>query len=429
MAEAARSQPGVASGICTAAALVLTFLAASSSGLADTLPEPLEKSICYDPDIHDRVTGHLLYSHMVTQTGRVTGVRAIYARVEPEELKNRLVGALRMCMETWKFKPGTRGGSPADILMMTPFHFFKPAPPNDPQVSIPGGGTIGQSRLDEMREEKLRLVNQLLSGRLYVEERGPGWVLKTDVGRKDADAIREALLFASRAFDKTFPGLPPVQDPHYLTVVVFRDAAEYGQVAAFDNLIPVQNLPTGRYHPRDRVIYTAKDTKPTSVVTDVMAHEMVHHLISYRLYANREDPPFWIREGIAAFFELLKKDKGDVIDLAALERGRVPAGAFVYLRNADRYLSALRDAEKRGKLPPLPDLLQPQCPTSDLYLAQSWLLVHYLINAEEGRYRAAFEAWLRDPGSEGNGESLARAIGRSLDQLQAALPPYTRSLS
>ncbi len=418
------------------AAACLLWLAcmAPAVSAAEVLPEPIEKGICYDPKVHDHITGHLLFVYGVTSTGRVGGVRHLYADVEPVADEAKLIGALRQCMEGWKFKPGTRGGQPTEFGMMTPFHFFKPAPPDDPEVEIPGGKTIGQSRLDEMREEKLKLVDHLLSGRQYIEESGSGWRLKTDLGRKDANVVKEALGRAVQAFEAAFPGTPAVPDSLPVTVVAFRDGLAYNQVVAFDNLVPVKSGTEGKYSARDRIIYAAKGSKPAPVLSELFVHEMTHHLIRHRLYAAGRKPPAWVNEGVATLLECMKQEGKQGVDLQAVERTRVIGGPYIHVRPAAFFLGVVDEAVKRGTLPALGDLaggaLDPAFEGAkwDLLYGTSWLLVHYLVNAEAGKHRAAFQAWMTGPEWDGGGEALARALGRPLPEIEAQLPVYLKSL-
>jgi len=93
----------------------------------------------------------------------------------------------------------------------------------------------------------------------------------------------------------------------------------------------------------------------------------------------------------------------------------------------------LEEAAKHGKLVPLAALMaspwqQFVGDASELLYAQSWLLVHYLFNAEGGRWRAPFKAWLiKEDRQEGPG-GLTTAIGRPLEQIEADLLTYLDAL-
>lgn len=404
------------------------------AGNVNSLPVPTEKSACYDPAVHNDLTGHLLFLYLVDSTGRVSGVRAIYKEVEPPAKEAKLVGHMIQCLEGWKYRPGMREGRTVEMGLMTPFHFFGLPPPDEPQIEIPGGKTIGRSRLDEMRAAKLRLVEHLLSGRQYTEARGPGWELRTDLGAKDVNTVRRSLELAAQTFDAVFPGLPAVGEARPVTVVVFRDAGAHEQVVAFDNLIPDRNASSGLYSSYDRMLYTAKGLKPTEIVGNLLVHEMTHHLVEERLYPGDRWAPRWVHEGIAEFMESLDYRRKEPGDFSALEKSRISGSGGIWKSSAEQRMGTLRDELKKGALPPLEDLLSGGLDSkfnqadSAKYYAVSWLLVHYLINAEGGRYRVPFQAWMTGPQWGGDGETLAAAIGRPLAGIETALPAYLEHL-
>jgi hypothetical protein len=416
-------------GLAGAAALVA---GTAPSLAADTLPVLVKKDVCFEEGLHDRVQGHLLFSYLVGERGRVEQVRPVYVQVSPPELETKLVAALRTCLEGWVYKPATRGGQPSRTGMMTPFHFFRPAPPDDEMVSLYGGKKLGRSRLEEMREAKEALISHLLSGRASREMRGDGWILRTDLGAKDVNTLFEALQIATRAFESAFPGTQPVPADKPVLIVAFRDGLSQAQVDAFDNLQEVQFGRTGKYDADRRMIYLAKADMPTPAFADFLIHETMHHLTSYRLRAGLQFSS-WVHEGIAEFLECLNKRGKGEIDFAQFERGRIPGGPDLWRRSAEEHLSALSGAVKDGRLLPLGDLLQAPWQEfagnagAKLY-AQSWLLVHYLFNAEGGKLRAPFQAWVMQPPREEGPTDLATALGRPIAEIEAALPAYFKAI-
>jgi hypothetical protein len=398
----------------------------------DTLPVVIKKDICYEEGLHDRVQGHLLFSYLVSDRGRVEQVRPTYVQVNPPELETKLVAALRSCLEGWIYKPGTRDGQPIRTGMMTPFHFFRPAPPDDEMIRLHGGKQLGRSRLEEMREAKEALINHLLSGRGAREMRGNGWILRTDLGGKDVNSLVEAFQIATRAFEAGFPGVPPLPADKPVLIVAFRDGLSQGQVDSFDNLQDVQYGATGKYDPHTRLVYFAKASISTPVFIEFLVHEMVHHLASHRLPSGLRFPS-WVHEGIACLLASLKHGQKGEIDFARFERGRVVSGPYFWRRAAEVHLDTLSEAVKEKKLIPLADLLKAPWqqyvsdPSPSLY-AQSWLLFHHLFNADGGKLRAPFQAWLLQPPREEGLTDLATALGLPLAEIEAALPGYFKGI-
>jgi len=277
--------------LCAALAFLWAGACSAPVSASSSLPVPINQDLCYEAGIHDKVQGHLLFSYFITAQGRLDQPHLIYSKVQPAELESRLVGALRQCMDKWTFKPGTRDGRPERFAMMTPFHFFRPPPPDDPRVSLYGGKTIGLSRLEELREAKLDLIQHLLSGRQAREVHGQGWVLRTDLGSADVKVVLEAFARAEQLFEAAFPGALPVPPDREATIVIFRDGLSHAQVDAFDNLQPVQYGSGGKYSLSERLMYTYKGSLAAPALRLHLVHEMTHHLLAHRLPGGRPSPP------------------------------------------------------------------------------------------------------------------------------------------
>ena len=429
--------PGRTSRRCQAgvSSVLLLLLLSPALLAADVAPVRVDENLCYKPHDLAGVWGHLLFGYTVSPEGRVGNVRLAYDRVEPEEHRSALIKALTGCINAWSFRPGTKDGRRARFYQLVPFHFFRPAPDDDLDVPIPGGRTIGLSRIQEMYKEKLVLADKLLASRTYTKAEGNGWVLRTNVRQKFANDIKKALEFASAMFDTVFLSAPTIPDEVTLEIVLFRDYYDYSLVVAFDNLLPGRYAGDGRYSMEDHTIYASVGAKPPSVLTDMMVHEMTHHLIYMRLYGGDRYPPQWTSEGIASFIETIKRSSRKGLDLSRVQRGKASGGGFIYKRSAEAYLDALNAELKRGSTPGLPEILEGEFDENfyqggwDIYYGTSWVLVHYLVNADGGKYRPGFERWLlSEDGSVGDAESLATAIGKPLNEIEAALPAYVKAI-
>jgi hypothetical protein len=290
-----------------------------------------------------------------------------------------------------------------------------------------------------MREEKLRLATlllqrvkpRLLTDAVYREAAGRGWLLRANVTEQHFEAARQALEFAARAFDASFPAAPPAPADKPLTVLLLQNEREYTQVIAFENFLPLRFRSAGRYSSWDRTITTAMADMPAGLWTRTLAHEATHHFIAQRLYSGKRTP-MWVNEGIAAFVECLRA--GPEIDLAGLERGKIAAAPHVWNRPAEEYLQILREARADGRLASAGRVtsraFDEEFRSADPQLAygQAWLLVHYLMNAADAKHREGFRRWLASPSSEGDGAALAAALGSPLEQIDTALPAYIDGL-
>lgn len=133
------------------------------------------------------------------------------------------------------------------------------------------------------------------------------------------------------------------------------------------------------------------------------AHEGWHQ---YTQSVFREPLPVWLEEGIATYME------GHRFDSAG------GTATFIPWRNLERY-GELRARGRRGELLATPDLFD-RSPQSLLegggrqlltYYAQLWVLVHFLMEGEEGRYRPALHQLLEDAVEGRISERLARHAG------------------
>lgn len=415
----------------------------TSRAVADPARPPgmgLEAVCDLPPDLRD-VRGHLLFEYRMDPAGRVQDVQPLYVSVEPEARRGAFTAALAECVRQWAHPPEAGGGE-GRATHLVPFHYFRPAPERDPVGVLPDGRSYPLAWFEEVHREKLKLAEAilkrggpaLLGGGKYLELEGPGWVLRTNVREADARSLRDALEYAGRAFEASFPGVPPAPAEAVLTVLLFQSDREFEQIAAFDNFMLVPGQPAGRYTSWDRTIYASASDLPLPLITGVIVHEATHHLVWQRLYARGRNPPLWVNEGIANFIQCVKPAPSGGIDLGAIDRGRILRYPQVWSRPAEEYLDLLAESAAASRLPPLADLLGGRLdaefhgPRQKLLYGTAWLAVHYLLNAGGGKHREPFQAWLLGPASEGEGKALGAAIGRTPEQMEAEVRAHLEGL-
>jgi tetratricopeptide (TPR) repeat protein len=160
-----------------------------------------------------------------------------------------------------------------------------------------------------------------------------------------------------------------------ITVIVFKDDTAYGPFKPLYQSKPL-NV-SGYFQSTDGISYiTLTADRRSRNPYSVIFHEYVHYLTSNR----SRRLPAWISEGIAEYYstlEIAKDEKKIVI-------GKAIANHIRLLRER--------------KFIPLPDLLAADqtspiynnSDTKNLFYAQSWALVHYLLLGSEGRRREQF---------------------------------------
>ncbi|HKY32038.1 MAG TPA: hypothetical protein VJV23_05830 [Candidatus Polarisedimenticolia bacterium] len=423
------------SRIVRSLAAILSAAAGVAHASASMVKPPvrLGQAVCDLPEQFDSVTGHVLVQYRVAETGRVDQARAVYTVVEPQPASRAYAEALERCVRAWRYQPAMARGLPVAERLLAAFHRFEPAGAGAPAVSLPGNRSIPSAHLERLRREKQVLAMSLLSGRDFTETEGPDWVVRTNAPRGQLEAVLSSIRSAAAAFEAAFGAAasPPVAGER-LTIMVFRRQEEFNRVVAFDELAAVHVPLAGQYAPDGQLVYLSAGGKPPRVTGRVVAHEVAHHLVHDRLYPKRR-PPFWVSEGIAAFVEnvaLTGPGPAD-IDLAKLERGPQHEEGYSWISDPDRYLEAIEDASQAEHLPAVADLLAGRgAETLDrtLVYGMSWLLVHYLVNAEGGAHRGHFTSWMAGADGSGDGLALLRALRQTGSSLDRELALYARRL-
>ena len=421
----------------------------ATAGTVTSNPVSLQDGSCPTSNPSDGSTAHALYEYQITQSGTVLGIKLLYADVKPAERRTALLAQFQACLAGWRFRPATVDGAPAAALMKASFHRLPPAPAAGPEVRLPGGAILSVASLSQIRAATFAFTETLLAGKGYLEARGDGWFLRTDLPRTTFDDIQRALEFARAAFSEAFPGRadqPASADqpgPQDVTIVLFKDQEKYQELSAFDNLIPDRAPVAGQYNPQLKIIYAAQGNQPMPIFSRLIAHEATHHFAQLRLARPGSYMPTWLNEGVAEFVQSMKMAKPGKIRLDALDRGTVeqPAaivtrddtmsGEWVWVKNADESLHLL--AENLGEVD-LEALLNGALDRHfrdnemKVHYAVSWLVVHTLLTGEGGRYRDAFRAWATSTGTERNASTLGAGLGITMPELRRLLEKHLKEI-
>jgi hypothetical protein len=426
-------------------ALALLFPEAALASVT-THPVPLQTSECQAaPGDASSIAGHVLFEYVVETSGGVDRIKLLYADVRPPEKQPALVADLTACIRTFKFRPATVDGAPAATLMKAAFHRLPPTADPD-QVLLPDGQTVSQALIRQMRAATLTFTEALLKGPDYKEAQGNGWRVRTDLPKSALDDVQGAIGFARRALDEALPGRSgsgATAETQDVTLILFKDQEKYRQLSAFDNLIPERAPTLGEYDPQFRLIYSAAGDRPILFFARVMAHEATHHFLEQRLQAAPAPLPRWLNEGMAQFIECLKPSKSGTVRLDALDRGNVEQmgalmgregaqqGTFVWKKRVEAALADLRENLSEVDVAALVDGGLDRHffdEHGESLYDVSWLLVHFLMNGEDGRHRDAFRAWVLDAGAAKSAATLAAATAIPAADLPARLREHLARL-
>jgi hypothetical protein len=139
---------------------------------------------------------------------------------------------------------------------------------------------------------------------------------------------------------------------------------------------------------------------PRSRLHHVIQHEGFHQVANTRFGT---DLPQWVDEGLAEFF-------GEAV---------VVGSEVIIGQSGARTIKAIQDAIEAGTTIPFLDMVtmsqeawnrRVQAGDATLQYQQAWSMVHFLVYGEGGKYRGAFERYLR---FLNNGASSADAFGRA----------------
>jgi hypothetical protein len=167
-------------------------------------------------------------------------------------------------------------------------------------------------------------------------------------------------------------------------VVLFRSHDDY--VAHLRTIEPRAAVTRGYYHAATRTAYFVGGEHPA---TATWYHEATHQLFHERQRTAREvghASNFWIVEGIAMYLESLHH-RGPRLGVGGLEADRLQMARYRALREGffvplDRF-TAFGQAEWQAH------------PRIHAIYSQAAGLTHFLIHAEQGRYRPVVESLLR----------------------------------
>lgn len=143
----------------------------------------------------------------------------------------------------------------------------------------------------------------------------------------------------------------------------------------------------------------------------VIFHEYAHLLVR----SNMRNAPAWLNEGLAEYYSTFEP---------TADGRRVRLG-----RAITRHAQLLR----RERLAPFATLLASDANSqphdgerghTDLFYAQSWALVHYLLHGRGAQGRAQFDSYVRALGEAPGREAFFRAFGETPESLESALGRY-----
>lgn len=218
-------------------------------------------------------------------------------------------------------------------------------------------------------------------------------------------------------------------------VFLLRSFYKYNQLLRGD-FRRIEVRPKGHYVRAFDVIVAHTGADLPQQLPDALVHETAHRLIERRLL--RGGPPsLWVSEGLASYFGYTYRDRdgefregvvgGKSIRLVRDSAPGQSREGIDRLRGFKRAASGL-ESDFVERLVAIRDPAEFYGPRAELYYAGSWLLVHFLLHGEEGRYAEAFARYLTLDAAGAGPDALYRELGAGPQQLQPALLDHVRRI-
>jgi hypothetical protein len=241
----------------------------------------------------------------------------------------------------------------------------------------------------------------------WLEVHSPHFVVITDAGEKKGREV--ALRFEQmRAVFETLLTKDRLNQPVPLTILALQDDKSYYQAAPLRRGQPI-DVP-GFFSPgedQDFIVLNLAEPEPWRAV----AHDFAHMLLSYNYPPAQE----WFDEGLTEYFSSIHVDNKQV------ELGGDPVPSLTELLGAQQWLSVADLFAMKHEAS-----ASAENPHPTLFYAQSWLVMHYLLNqkklAETGTY---FDLSLNQhiPVED----ALQKAFGVTPAQFEQAIKDYFHS--
>lgn len=302
---------------------------------------------------------------------------------------------------------------------------------------------VGISPISDPTAAFLEVAEKLVRDRNYASARTARYFVQSDDPRLDAEATA-AFLETFRDYFDTFWDERFELGAYDKTsrVFLFYSFYKYNQLLAGDFRFSAQR-PQGHYGSLYDVISLHSDGDGGPGATpDALIHEATHQLVDQRIFGGHPPPIYWLTEGLAGYFGYTLFDAKGGFREGAIGGKTVPMfrGARTQPGEEPKLLlresgKAFRAYAKTHDAPLVEQLLAIDSPARfygenrQLNYSASWLLVHLLFHAEEGRYQEAFLRYLeRAVAGEGAPQALLDELELDASELQAALQRHAKTL-
>lgn len=286
---------------------------------------------------------------------------------------------------------------------------------------LAAAGALAQDESSEFIE----MVDSLIRDHNYTAASNPYTVVKTDDPRINVEAVADLLGSFHGYFEEFWSDRLTIRDaPDRSRLYLFYSRFKYKQL--HEGIPPGTMEFVGHYTAYHDLIALHTDTVGLANLPDLLLHEAAHRLIQVRLYGEDYLPSPWVSEGLASYFGHTLRDRS-----GKFSTGRIGGKGATFFKgvkpdtrgSAHYVLKEYRRAVKKGDTRPLDELLEAdggfyvQGGEAERYAA-SWLLVHYLLHADNGAHASSFARYLEH---EAEGEQGPEVFFEDIEMTPAAL--------
>jgi hypothetical protein len=296
------------------------------------------------------------------------------------------------------------------------------------QDTAPAGSTQ-----EELAAQFVARAEELIKDKNYWGGSSDLYMVETDDPDIDTKAV-VGLLDSFRGFFDAFwePRLPLSPYGGQSRVFLYDSFYKYNQLLGFDaRRMPVR--PEGHYISAYNVLALNTRASAPEGLADTVVHEAAHQLIDQRIYGGSGRGSPWVGEGLASYFGYTSRTKA-----GEFEPGHTGGKSISVWKNAPpasdnaiaQRLKSLHSSLKTAEAGWLEDVLSAdpaQFYGADIQLnyTTAWLVVHYLLHAENGRYAEAFAKYIEgEVAGLAGAEALYQALGVGAADLENAIAAY-----
>ncbi len=239
----------------------------------------------------------------------------------------------------------------------------------------------------------------------------PYYTIKTDL---DIDAVREAAVRVTSMYEEYRRATESfaAQTPKKMTIYIFRDERTYAAQGGRLEL-------GGQFNVAKGVFINAKRGVAPTRVWEVAQHECLHQ---FAMAAIGDRLPIWVHEGLATY----------------MEHGLWTGNSLITGVIPPERLKAVREMISKRQIAPFARMLAvgpreweqlAKGESAGRMYDQVWSMIHFLYNAEDGKYRAAFGQFLGDvAGGKKWSDAWKGRLGGNVDAFEKLYAKWWLSL-